>query len=38
MEKKIELNGFKQFDENKDDLLVDDYKGKFLWLHKYVLR
>ena len=37
MEKKMEFYGFKQFEEDQHDLSVDEYKEKFLRLHKYVL-
>ena len=35
MEKKMEFYGFKQFEEDQHDLSVDEYKEKFLQLHKY---
>ncbi|MCO5602671.1 hypothetical protein L7F22_056807 [Adiantum nelumboides] len=35
MEKKMEFYGFKQCDLNKPALSVDEYKEKFLRLHKY---
>lgn len=35
MEKKMEFYNFKQYEEEKHDFTVDDYKEKFLRLHKY---
>ena len=34
MEKKMDFYGFKQFEEDHHDLSVDEYKEKFLRLHK----
>ena len=32
----MEFYGFKQFEEDQHNLFVDEYKEKFLRLHKYV--
>ena len=35
MEKKMEFYGFKKNKDGKPNLIVDEYKEKFLCLHKY---
>ncbi|MCO5597655.1 hypothetical protein L7F22_051736 [Adiantum nelumboides] len=37
MEKKMKIHNFKQREEDKHSLSVDEYKEKFLRLHKYAL-